>query len=103
MERRLPGVATPLDANTKALFQGASMMVGEVTLTPGSTTTVVNFRGVSAKSHIDLEPTNAAMATEWATTRPYVSAKDTDQFTITHANNATVRTISFAVRNPRRA
>jgi hypothetical protein len=53
---------------------------------------------VSAASHINLEPTNAAMAAEWVTTRPYVKSADKtkSQFIITHANAGTTRTLSYS-------
>jgi hypothetical protein len=59
----------------KDAFDGLSYATGTVTLATGTTTTTVNRMGVSKTSHIDLEPTNAAAATEWATTRPFVSSK----------------------------
>jgi uncharacterized hydantoinase/oxoprolinase family protein len=83
----------------KDAFDGLSYATGTVTLATGTTTTTVNRMGVSKSSHIDLEPTNAAAATEWATTRPFVSSKTKGSFVITHANAATTRTISYAFRN----
>lgn len=83
----------------KDAFDGLSYATGTVTLATGTTTTTVKHMGVSSTSHIDLEPTNAAAATEWATTRPFVSSKAKGSFVITHANAATTRTISYAFRN----
>lgn len=87
---------------SRELLGGSTTATGTVTLTNAATTTTVTHYGVSSNAHIDLEPTNAAMATEWATTRPYVSSKTKGSFVITHANAGTTRTLSYAFRTPRR-
>ena len=81
---------------------GHTYATGTVTLATGATETTVYHPGFPPNAHVDLEPTNAAMAAEWVTTRPYVTASDKtkDQFTITHANALTERTVSYAFRTP---
>jgi hypothetical protein len=88
----IPGIQ---GAITRWMLQGVTLATGSVTLTNGATTTAVKHKGVSSTSHINLEPNNAAMATEWNTTRPWVSTKAIDTFTITHANAATARVLTY--------
>lgn len=80
------------------LVMGRQNSVGDVTLTPGTTTTVVSFPNCSKDSRVFLEPQTANAAGALATT--YIKRADIlqKQFTITHANSATAdRTFSFLV------
>jgi len=78
------------------LVQGRMHAVDDVTLTPGTTTTVVNFENCSTGSHIFLMPQTPNAAAALATT--YIGPSDILQgsFTVHHANNAQVdRTFHF--------
>lgn len=80
----------------RELAAGASNSLSSVTLTPGTTTTVVNNRLASATSHIDLTPMTANAAAALATT--YVSARTQGAFTLTHANAVSAdRTFSYRI------
>lgn len=65
---------------------------GTVSLaTTPATTTTVSHHGVSANSHIDLTPLDAAAAAEnW-----YISARSKGSFTITHSASASARTFTY--------
>jgi hypothetical protein len=82
----------------RSIIGGASMQVGEVTLTTG-TTTVVKHPGVNHTSHINLEPTNAAGAAEKAAGTMYVSDRAGGEFTIKHSASATPRTFTYAFKH----
>lgn len=66
---------------------------GSITLTNGSTTTVVLNPKVNPLSVIFLQATNEAAR---ATTTS-VSAKGDGQFTVTHASGATTRTFDYVI------
>lgn len=68
---------------------------GTVSLSAGTTTTVVVNQKVNPKSVIVLEGTNAAGKAETSTT--FVSAKTNTGFTITHLSNAIVRTFDYVI------
>lgn len=70
----------------RELFFGRSLAVGEVTLTPNSSTTVVDAVNVGEQSEIFLSPKTANAATATANVR--VTAKAPGSFTLTHTNNA---------------
>lgn len=92
---------TRRDFQNFAREQSQVATVGNVTLAVDpATTTVVEHQGVSDNSCIVLTPTNAAMATEWATTVPYVTTQGGGSFTITHAANANARTIRYVFFTP---
>lgn len=83
------------------LAQGRSNAVGEVTLTAGATTTVVDKSvsvaavNVALGSQVFLTPRTANAAGALPTT--WISAVDQGTFTITHANMASVdRTYGWA-------
>lgn len=82
----------------KAMTGGGSLTVGTVSLTNG-TTTVVEHPGVNHESHINLEPTNAAAATEKAAGTMYVSKREKDKFTITHSASAAARTFTYEFKH----
>lgn len=70
------------------LIEGRSNAVGDITLTPGATSTVVSFPNVSTDARVFLFPQTANAAAAMATT--YIKKADIDRgvFVITHANNA---------------
>lgn len=76
------------------LMQGRSNAVGEVTLTPGVTSTVVDksvsvaATNVGKDSEVFLTPRTAHAAAAIPTT--FISAVDSGSFTITHAASADV-------------
>jgi hypothetical protein len=76
-----------------ALYQlrkGKIECVAELTLTPNSGTTVFNFNGISVQSVIVFDPKTANAALEKANGTLYVTTanRGSNQWTITHANNA---------------
>lgn len=78
------------------LVTGRQNSVGDVILTPSSTTTVVSFPNCSRDSRVFLFPQTANAAAAEATT--FVKRADIvqKQFTITHASAASAdRTFSF--------
>lgn len=78
------------------LVEGRMNGVGDVTLTPGATSTVVIFTNVSSDARVFLEPQTANAAAARATTFIKRSDIDRGSFVITHANNAqTDRDFSF--------
>lgn len=100
---------TPADVNASSTQQGYGRLtdkvnqiidgkvncIGQVNLTAGSTTTVVNDRRAGIDSKILLTPTTANAA---ATTGLYISSKGKFTFTITHNSNAdTDRTFDYAI------
>jgi hypothetical protein len=72
----------------RELFQGRSNAVGEVTLTESDTTTDVTAANCGLDSKIFLFPKTADAAAELAAGGCYISAVAREQFTITHANDA---------------
>lgn len=83
------------------LVDGRSNNVGtvgnstQVTLTPGATTTQVNFPTISVSSMINLTPRTANAAAALATT--YISTVLNGSFIITHVSSAlTDRTFDFS-------
>jgi len=82
----------------RELFQGRSNAVGVVTLTENATTTDVAALNCGADSKVFLTPTTANAAAEVGAGGMYISAVASQQFTITHANNAqTDRTFHYVV------
>jgi ethanolamine utilization microcompartment shell protein EutS len=80
----------------RELASGASNSVGQVTLTPSSTTTVVADPLATASSHIDLCPLTANAAAAQAAI--YVSSRGQAAFTLTHASAASGdRTFSYRI------
>jgi len=85
-----------LNQAIRELAEGASNSLGQITLTPSSTTTVVSDRLATAQSHIDLSPLTANAAAAVGTT--YVSARGQGGFTLTHASSASVdRTFTYRI------
>ena len=83
----------------RELWEGRSMAVGSVTLTPNEATTVVAAINCGADSKVMLTPRTANAATELGNGTMYVSAVAAGAFTITHANAATTgRTFDWAIR-----
>lgn len=79
------------------LVKGRAYNCGTVTLSAGATSTVVAFENCSPNCTVVLSPMTADAAAAIATT--YVAASNivAGQFTITHANAASVdRTFGFA-------
>lgn len=80
---------------------GRSNAVGTVTLATSSATTVVtpNQKGTIAPgSTVNLTPTTANAATEFAAGIWYISSVGIDTFTITHVNSVTTgRTFTYAI------
>ena len=76
------------------LIQGRSNAVGQITLTPGTTTTVITKQespaavNVAVGSQVFLTPLTANAAAALATT--YISAIAQSSFTVKHANNAQI-------------
>lgn len=75
----------------RELIEGRMNGVGTVTLTPGATSTVVNFVNCSKDSHVFLSPLSANAAAALATT--YINQIAQGSFTINHANTPTVNRI----------
>ena len=79
-----------------SILRGKTDNTGTVTLTASQTTTVVKDFNASVNSHISLTPLTANAAAALGTT--YISTRDTETFTITHANNAqTDRDFTYTV------
>lgn len=68
------------------LVEGRHNSAGEVTLTPGATTTVVQAPNCSKDAQVQITAKTLNAAGALATT--FVSATDNGSFTLTHANNA---------------
>ncbi len=80
----------------RQLVEGRMNAVGDLTLEVGAAVTVVPWPNCSTDSRIFLMPQTAAAAAEMTST--YISASEIvqGQFTVRHANNATVgRIFSF--------
>lgn len=78
------------------LVEGRQNSIGDVTLTAGATTTVVSFPNCSKDCRVFLFPQTANAAAALATTFIPKAAILQKQFTITHANAATLdRSFSF--------
>lgn len=78
------------------LVTGRQNSVGDVTLTPSATTTVVTFPNCSKDCRVILFPQTANAAAALATTFIPKAAILQKQFTITHASNAQIdKTFSF--------
>ena len=97
---RVPGLnegnLTVINQAIRALAEGASNSLGQVTLTPSVTTTIVSDPLATTESHVALCPLTSNAAAAIPTT--YVSARAQGTFTLTHANAATVdRTFSYRI------
>lgn len=94
-----PVGATPRDTAeiVNNCVDGKMNVTGEVTLTNSATSTVVTDIRVGANSLIVFQPITADAATELAAGGMYVSSQGKQTFTVTHANDTTVRTFRFAV------
>ena len=81
------------------IWSGKLNCVGEITLTNGATTTVLNRKGLSPQSAVFFDPKTSAAAGELAAGTMYVLTADrlNDVWTITHANAGTTRTFQYAV------
>lgn len=79
-----------------SLREGKINATGSVTLSAGTTTTVLSDANINPSSCIPLSPLTANAAAAIGTT--YFSAQGSETATITHANNAqTDRTFRYAV------
>jgi len=77
------------------LVTGASHAVGDLTLTPNATTTVVKDRLCTAGTMIAYSPTSASAAAA----RPWTVSSQNGQFTVGHdASAATDRTFHYELR-----
>jgi hypothetical protein len=97
---RVPGLnegnLSVINQAIRALAEGASNSLSQVTLTPSVTTTIVSDPLATAESHVALCPLTANAAAAIPTT--YVSARTQGTFTLTHASAATVdRTFSYRI------
>lgn len=82
----------------RQLVEGRQNSVDDVTLTPGSTTTVVKFPNCSRDARVFLFPQTANAAAALATTFVRKADITQSQYTITHANSAQAdRTFSALV------
>ena len=74
---------------------------GEVTLSPNTTSTVVNNSNVTSNSSIVLFPTSANAAANFTDGNMYIAAKTPGSgFTITHTNDAnTDKTFDYIIIN----
>ena len=102
MTAYVPGISeTDLKKIVLALQQlaaGRSNAVGSVTLTTGSTTTIVTTSNCAAGSTPILTPASVSAAAEIGNGTMYVSAVANGSFTITHAGSATAaRTFLYAI------
>lgn len=90
-------LAPPLNADTRRVVDTIrqllpSLYAGELTLTAGLTTVVVN-PNVGPSSFVQITPTNSAAAA----LSPYVSSKGDGQFTVTHATAAGTETFDYRI------
>src|ERR1044072_7316279 len=97
---RVPGLNETnlpvINQAVRALAEGASNSLSQVTLTPSATTTTVLDSLATADSHVALCPLTANAAAAIPTT--YVSARSPGAFTLTHANAAAVdRPLSYRI------
>lgn len=75
---------------------GKTNNVGDVTLTASSTTTTLTDVNLTPNSHIAFTPTTANAATAMAGL--YVSARDNETATLTHASSANAdQTFTYAI------
>ena len=81
------GVACGVSLYSGSLTNGAPPLAATL-VTTAATTNTVTVTGMTSSGHCALEPTNAAAATNIATT--YVSAKTTNQITVTHVATASM-------------
>lgn len=81
------------------LFAGRSNAVGELTLTPSATSTVVQAQNCGPTSRVVLTPRTANAAAALGTTYIPEATTVEGQFTVTHSNNAqTDRTYGYAIQ-----
>ena len=84
----------------KPLRAGKTQNVTTLTLTANTTTTVLNWYGLSPQSVVVFDPKTANAAAELAAGTMYVltANRGNNAFTVTHANNAQVdRTFQVAI------
>lgn len=81
------------------LFNGRSNAVGELTLTPSATSTVVQAQNCGPTSRVFLTPRTANAAAALGTTYIPEATTIEGQFTVQHSNNAqTDRTYGYAIQ-----
>lgn len=83
----------------QAIRRGKIECVTELTLTAGTTTTTLNFKGLSPQSVVIFDPKTANAAAELAAGTMYVltANRGNDAWTVTHANAGTTdRTFQVA-------
>lgn len=98
--RKLPPIGASLRDTAEIVnncVDGKMNVTGEVTLTNSVTSTVVFDIRVGAESLIVFQPITADAATELAAGGMYVSSQGKQTFTVTHANDTTLRTFRYAV------
>jgi hypothetical protein len=86
-------------ASIRDLYMGRSNAMGEFTLTPASTTTVVTAPNVGTQSRIALTPQTASAAA--AVTSVYIAQADVvpGQFTVNHDSDAAEdRIFSYSIQ-----
>ncbi len=80
------------------VLQGKLLSTGTVTLTANQATTTLNDQRIGTDSYINFMPTTANAAAEQGAGGFYVSARDKETATLTHANNAqTDRTFVYLI------
>lgn len=78
------------------LIEGRQNSIGDVTLTPGATSTVVDFANCSKECRVFLFPQTSNAAFAMTTTYVQLADIENGSFTITHANGPSVdRDFSF--------
>lgn len=91
-EERLPVI----NQAVRELAAGASNSLGEITLSAGTTTTLVTDNRATPDSHVSLCPLTVNAAAAIPTT--YVSSRTQGAFTLSHSNAGTVdRTFSYRI------
>lgn len=86
-------------ASVRALWQGRSNAVGEFTLTPSTTSTVVRAENCGPGSRIALTPRTASAATALASVYIPEATVTNGEFTVVHNSNAaTDRKFGYAIQ-----
>lgn len=94
-ERDISKIVTAI----RDLFMGRSNAMGEFTLTPAATSTVVVAMNCGEQSRISITPQTANAAAALATTYIVQSEVVPGQFTVRHASDAQVdKTFSYSIR-----
>lgn len=78
------------------LERGTVRLIGEFTVTAAAASTAVSLYGCSAKSWVGLMPLDATTALEYGLGTTYATPAK-GSLTVTHPNNASVRTYRYVV------